>query len=73
MTAMLLTGPDLKSARMRQAVTQQELAARMGVNVATVSRLEGKYALKPATARRYLDALATFPSLTSPAGPSDAA
>lgn len=73
MTGMLVTGPDLKSARQRQQVTQQELAERMGVSVATVTRLEGRFAVKPATARRYQDALATFPSLTSPAEPPEAA
>lgn len=73
MNHMLVTGPDLKHSRNQRGVTQQELADRMGVNVATVTRLESKYIVKPATARRYQDALATFPSLTTPAEPPAAA
>ncbi len=73
MTQMLSTGPDLKHARNQRGITQQELADRMGVSVATVTRLEQRYIVKPATARRYEDALATFPSLTSPSDGQDVA
>lgn len=73
MTQMLATGPDLKYARNQLGITQQELADRMGVSVATVTRLEQRYIVKPATAHRYQDALATFPSLTSRADPPEAA
>ena len=73
MTQMLLTGPDLKHARNQLGITQQALADRMGVSVATVTRIEQRYIVKPATARRFQDALATFPSLTSPVDGQDAA
>lgn len=65
MTDVLVTGMDLKVARIRQSVKATELAARMGVSRATVTNIEQRFAVKPEQARQYREALATFPTLAN--------
>lgn len=66
MTDVLVTGMDLKIARIRQQVSATDLAARMGVSRATVTNIEQRAGVKPATADKYRAALATFPTLATP-------
>lgn len=73
MTDVLVTGMALKLERTARNVKQSALAARMGVSADKVSRLENRYAVDPDMARQYRKALATFPSLASPAEPQEAA
>jgi len=49
---------DLKEARERALLTQQELAARSGVTVSTISRVEsGQQAARISTLRKLAEAL----------------
>lgn len=73
MTDVLVTGMDLKVARVRRMVTQAQLAERMGIHPLTVLRMEQRAVVRPAMADRYHAALATFPSLTRPAEGPEAA
>jgi transcriptional regulator with XRE-family HTH domain len=73
MTDVLVTGMSLKLERIARSVKQGQLATRMGVSPDTLSRLENRYAVTSEQAQRYRKALATFPSLTSPSQPDQAA
>lgn len=73
MTDVLVTGMDLKIARIRQQVSATDLAARMGVSRATVTNIEQRHGVKPEQAERYRAALATFPTLATPTDGQSAA
>lgn len=73
MTDVLTNGMTLKLERIARYVKATDLAARMGVSRAYLSQLEARGAIQPEAADRYRKALATFPSLTSPAEPPEAA
>ena len=73
MTDMLVTGMDLKLERVARQVTATALAERMGVSRSYLSQLESRYAVAPDKAKAYRSALATFPTLATPATPSGAA
>lgn len=66
MNDMLVTGVDLKLERVARQVKAMDLAERMGVSRSYLSQLEGRYSVQPEMARRYREALATFPSLARP-------
>lgn len=73
MTDVLVTGMTLKLERVAQSVKQTDLAAKMGVSRPYLSALENRYAVDPEVAQRYRTALASFPSLATPAEPASAA
>lgn len=73
MTDVLLTGMDLKLERVARQVTATALAEKMGVSRSWLSMLEGRYSVKPEVSSRYLEALASFPSLASRSEPPAAA
>jgi transcriptional regulator with XRE-family HTH domain len=55
-----LTGEEIKNKRIKLGITQEQLAARVGVTSATVSRWErGKYTPHPLIARHVLEFLET--------------
>jgi transcriptional regulator with XRE-family HTH domain len=54
--------PGLKEARLRAALTQEELAARAGVARTTLARLETGAPAAPATARKLAAALGVLPN-----------
>jgi transcriptional regulator with XRE-family HTH domain len=57
----MVTGMDLKLARTRRRVTTGALAERAGWNSRQrISQIEARAVVPEATAKRYLDALATF-------------
>ena len=66
MTDVLVTGMDLKLARVARQVTATALAERMGVSRSYLSQLESRYAVRPEQAERYQTTLATFPALAAP-------
>lgn len=72
MTDVLVTGMDLKLARIRQQVTATALARKMGVSRPYLSQVESRYAVQPEMANRYREALASFPSLASPSDGQEA-
>jgi transcriptional regulator with XRE-family HTH domain len=62
--------PGLKEARLREALTQDELAAKAGVARTTLARVETGAGAAPATARKLAAALGVAPSaLMAPATP----
>lgn len=65
MTDVIVTGLDLKLARVARFVKATDLAARMGTSPSAVSRIESRFAVDPAIAKKYRDALATFPAVTT--------
>jgi transcriptional regulator with XRE-family HTH domain len=73
MTDVLISGLTLKLERVSQNVKATELAARMGVSRPYLSQVESRWSVDPKMAVRYREALATFPSLASPADPPQAA
>lgn len=50
-------GPSLADLRKKQGVSQQDLAARMGVHRVTLNKLEGAAEVDPIKAARYRRAL----------------
>lgn len=58
MTSM--SGNELKLTRLAMEVQAAELAARMGKSRSSVSHIESRGRVKEATAKAYLEALATF-------------
>jgi transcriptional regulator with XRE-family HTH domain len=54
--------PGLKMARLRQAMTQAQLAKAAGVATATVNRLETGSPAAPGTLRKLADALGVTPA-----------
>jgi DNA-binding XRE family transcriptional regulator len=64
--------PELKEARLRAAMTQEELAAKAGVARTTLARLETGARAAPATARKLALALGMAPAdLMEPQRPRD--
>lgn len=56
-----MTGKELRLTRMAMDVDAQELAAKMGyASRSSISHIETRGKVREATAKRYLDALATF-------------
>ena len=53
-----VTGLDLKLQRTAARVTQRELAEQLGVRAQFISQVEARAVVKPATAERYVAALA---------------
>jgi transcriptional regulator with XRE-family HTH domain len=61
---MQMTGMDLKVKRIRRRVTTAELAERAGWKARSrVSQIESLAVVPEDAARRYLDALVTFPDV----------
>jgi DNA-binding XRE family transcriptional regulator len=54
----MATGSELKEARELAGLTQEEIAAALGVHRVTVVSWEGKAEVKPSKAKRFRDALA---------------
>lgn len=53
--------PNLYRLRRAQALTQQELANRAGLNLVTINRLERGYTARPQTIRKIAEALGVTP------------
>jgi transcriptional regulator with XRE-family HTH domain len=56
------TVPNLYRLRRGQALTQQELADRAGVNLITINRLERGFSARPQTIRKIAEALGVEPA-----------
>ena len=74
MTPMIRrSGLDLRVERVKRDIKAQDLAAAMGVKPSSLSRLEASRNVTDKAAQRYLTALATFPTVTTPVDGQDAA
>lgn len=65
MNEVTYSGMDLRLARIKADVSQKALAEAMGKYASHISRLEASRKVKPASAQAYLDALATFATVTT--------
>jgi DNA-binding XRE family transcriptional regulator len=63
---MATTGKELKLARVAVDVTATALAARMGINRATLWIIEKSAVVPPERAEQYREALATFENVATP-------
>ena len=67
------SGLDLKVERTKRDVKLIDLAKAMGRQASSVSRLESSRRVTDKAAAAYLEALATFPTVTTDAEPPQAA
>lgn len=61
-----MNGHDLKVERVKANVKAVALAAELGVDKSTVSRIESKWFVEPEWVDRYLAALATCSTIRTP-------
>jgi predicted transcriptional regulator len=66
MTAERFTGLALRLRRVERQVRVGELAEQMGVKPSRISHLENAARVTPAAAQKYLEALATLETVTTP-------
>jgi transcriptional regulator with XRE-family HTH domain len=68
-----MTGKELKLRRIGLDVKAVDLAERMGTTSSQVSRVENSRLVTDRMTERYLGALATFVTVTTPESPVEAA